>query len=337
VSVRTEVATAPPALLAGRGLVKAFRARDRRAAATTLALAGVDVAIAAGEAVGLAGESGSGKTTLGRVLVGLERPTAGVVTIDGRPVRGIDRRVQMVFQDPTWTLDPRLVAADAVREALAMRGADPGEAAALLAAVGLPTDLARRYPHELSGGQRQRVGIARALAAAPLALVLDEPTSALDVLVQAQILALLGRLRAERGLGYLVISHDLSVLSALTDRLMVMYRGRVVEEGPTTAVLAQPRHPYTRALLAAVPDPSPAAAWRPAPLPVRAVRSGGCAFAARCPIAVAACEDAAPPLAPSGDGRAVACFVAAADAGATPPAALASPAAPTREETEHDA
>jgi oligopeptide/dipeptide ABC transporter ATP-binding protein len=325
-------AAVAPALVVGRGLVKSFRARDRRASATTLALAGVDVRIAPGEAVGLAGESGSGKTTLGRVLVGLERPTAGVVEVAGRPVRGLDRRVQMVFQDPTWTLDPRLPAADAVREALAMRHADPAAAEGLLAAVGLTADLGRRYPHELSGGQRQRVGIARALAADPLALVLDEPTSALDVLVQAQILDLLADLRRERGLSYLVISHDLSVLSVLTDRLMVMYRGRVVEEGPTAEVLARARHPYTRALLQAVPDPSPDVPWQPRALPVRAAAPAGCAFAARCPQAAPACEAAVPPLRSDGGTGPVACFVAHAGAATPDSTALAPPAGGASEE-----
>lgn len=308
-----------PALLAGQGLVKAFRSRDRRARTTTLAVAGVDVAVGRGEAVGLAGESGSGKTTLGRMLVGLERPTAGTVRVAGVAVRGIDRRIQMVFQDPTWTLDPRLPAADAVRETLLVRGADPAAADGILSAVGLPAALSRRFPHELSGGQRQRVGIARALAADPLALVLDEPTSALDVLVQAQILDLLARLRRERGIGYLVISHDLSVLSALTDRLMVLYRGRVVEEGPTGALLAAPRHPYTRALLAAVPDPSPDTPWTPQALPIRSVPDSGCAFAARCPVAQEVCTQTPPALEARRGRWPVACLLAEPDPAGRPP------------------
>lgn len=310
-----------PALLAGQGLVKAFRSRDRRARTTTLAVAGVDVAVGRGEAVGLAGESGSGKTTLGRMLVGLERPTAGTVRVAGVAVRGIDRRIQMVFQDPTWTLDPRLPAADAVRETLTVRGADPALADGLLSAVGLAAALTSRFPHELSGGQRQRVGIARALAADPLALVLDEPTSALDVLVQAQILALLARLRRERGIGYLVISHDLSVLSALTDRLMVMYRGRVVEQGPTAAVLAQPRHPYTRALLAAVPDPSPDVPWAPQALPTRSLPVTGCAFAPRCPAVQTDCTQSPPGLELRGGAWPVACLHAAPAPARLPPPA----------------
>jgi oligopeptide/dipeptide ABC transporter ATP-binding protein len=297
-------------LLEARGLVKIFRSHDRRARGSIRALDGVDVRLRRGEAVGVAGESGSGKTTLGRILVGLERPTAGTVMVEGEPLRGIHRRIQMVFQDPTWTLDPRLPAADAVREALVVRGADPREASALLEAVGLPDGLGDRYPHELSGGQRQRVGIARALAADPVAIVLDEPTSALDVLVQAQILALLNRLRRERHLSYLVISHDLSVLSVLTDRLMVLYRGRVVEEGPTDRVLQAPRHPYTRALLQAVPDPTPDVPWEPATLPVGPPAPEGCAFAARCPWVIDACRQAPPVLSAAGGAWPVACVVA---------------------------
>lgn len=295
------------------------------------------LAVGRGQVVGLVGETGSGKSLTALAAVGLFPSAAMRITggslrvvgqeVAGRPEREVarlrGRRVGFVFQDPLTALNPVFPVGEPLVRALALHlGLAPAraraEAVLRLGQVELPDPEAmlRRFPHELSGGQRQRVGIARALAADPLALVLDEPTSALDVLVQAQILDLLADLRRERGLGYLVISHDLSVLSVLTDRLMVMYRGRVVEEGPTARVLAEPRHPYTRALLQAVPDPSPDVAWQPRALPMRPAAGHGCAFAQRCPIVAPGCLAALPPLVAAGGDWPVACFVAHAGGGA---------------------
>jgi len=257
--------TAAPgaALLELRGLVKRFPGRGRSAVS---ALRGVDLDLAAGEILGIAGESGCGKTTLARCILGLERPDAGSVrfagqdlaALDRRALRRLRRRLQMVFQDPYSSLNPRLSAAAIVGEGLAVHGLARGaerarRVAALLERVGLDPGTADRRPREFSGGQRQRIGIARALACGPELLVADEPVSALDVSVQAQILALLEDLRRREGLSVLIISHDLAVLRQLCDRIAVMRQGEFVESGPTAALLAAPRHAYTQALLAAVP------------------------------------------------------------------------------------
>ena len=251
-----------------RGLVKTFEVHAGGSRRVIIrAVWEVDLDIAAGEAYGLVGESGSGKTTLARCLLRLTDVTAGSVEVGGvdvtkatsRELRGLRRRMQVVFQDPVGSLDPRLQVRDLVAEPLRThlglsRSALDAEVARLLDDVGLARIHVGRRPHELSGGQCQRVAIARALALKPRLLVLDEPTSALDVSVQAQILNLLVELRAEHGLTYLLISHDLGVVRYLADRIGVMYLGRLVEEGPAADLLAQPHHPYTRALLAARPD-----------------------------------------------------------------------------------
>jgi len=254
-----------PALLEGDGLTRRYGSRRRR----MTALEDVTVALPQGASVGLVGESGSGKTTLGRILCALERPDAGVVRFEGRPIDTHVRRtwgayrraVQLVFQDPLSALNPHFRAGSAIEAAMTglyrrPRSQRHKRAQALAEQVGLSPELLDRLPHELSGGQVQRVVIARALAVEPRVLVLDEPVSALDVSVQAQILSLLKRLRADLGLAYLFISHDIAVVEQLCEQIIVMRRGRIVETGPTEALLRAPAQRYTRELIAAVPVPS---------------------------------------------------------------------------------
>ena len=314
------------ALLTGRDLVKHFPARDwlgRRRAAVR-AVDGVSLDVKRGETLGLVGESGCGKSTLGRVLLRLIEPDSGDIRFDGRDVRALDAtalrhlraEMQMVFQDPYASLNPRMTIGDALAEPLALHGF--GDAAArrarvaeLLRTVGLRGRHARRYPHEFSGGQRQRIGIARALAANPKLLVCDEPVSALDVSIQAQIINLLQALKGRFGLSLLFVAHDLAVVRHVADRIAVMYLGKIVETAPGAALFDAPRHPYTRALLAAVPIPDPAARRQ------RAILSGevpsplapppGCRFHTRCPFAEDRCREEEPGLADAGDGHATAC------------------------------
>ncbi|WP_320774505.1 ABC transporter ATP-binding protein [Streptomyces sp. CRN 30] len=251
-----------PAVLEAVGLRRVF-GRGARAA---VAVDGVSLEVRRGEALGIVGESGSGKTTLGRMLVGLLEPTAGEVRHEGTAARGVDPRVQMVFQDPVSSLNPRRSVGESVADPLRARGARDAEVrervAELLERVGLDPANRTRYPHEFSGGQRQRVGIARALAADPRVLVCDEPVSALDVTTQAQVVALLDELRRELGLALVFIAHDLAVVRQVSDRLAVMRGGRVVEYGPADEVYESPGDPYTRRLLAAVPALDPALAAR---------------------------------------------------------------------------
>ncbi|MGN6380552.1 MAG: ABC transporter ATP-binding protein [Gaiellales bacterium] len=274
--------------------------------------------------LGLVGESGSGKTTIGRALARLVKPSAGTVVMDGADVlaarrgalRAYRRQLQIVFQDPDSTLDPRMRVGPALTEALRAHAAVPrsdvkDRVAALLAEVDLDADMAGRYPHQLSGGQRQRVAIARALAVEPSGIVLDEPTSALDVTVQARVLELIRRLRAERSLAYLLISHNLAVVEQLCEQVAVLYLGQVVEQAPTQLLLHRPAHPYTQALRRAVPELA-------APAPER-VQLGtgeppdpqdpppGCRFHPRCPLAVDRCRTEPPALRGLDDGRLVAC------------------------------
>jgi len=291
--------TAP--LLEVRDLVKRYAtgglARGPRA--VVHAVNGVSFDLAAGETLGLVGESGSGKSTVGRTILRLTPATAGAVRFDGVDVfaagaaelRGLRRRMQLVFQDPYSSLNPRMTAGAAVAEGLEIhrllpRQEIPARVAGLFEEVGLEPAHTARYPHELSGGQRQRVGIARALAVGPAFLVCDEPVSALDVSVQAQVLNLLGELQRRRRLAFLFIAHDLAVVRQLAHRVAVMYFGRIVELGTTEQVVHRPLHPYTAALLSAVPEPDPASRRR------RIVLSGepprptapppGCPFASRC-------------------------------------------------------
>jgi oligopeptide/dipeptide ABC transporter ATP-binding protein len=314
--------TAP--LLRAEGLARLFEGRRRLFghAPRVLAVADVDIALERGAALGIVGESGCGKSTLARLLLCLIPPSAGRIAFEGRDITALDehamrplrRRMQLIHQNPSAALDPRLSAEDAVAEPLRIHGVVQGRAlrervAALLAEVGLPPAFLHRYPHELSGGQKQRVCIARALALEPDLLVLDEPTSALDVSVQAQILDVLRALRARRGLAFLFISHNLAVVRQVCERVAVMYLGRIVEEGAAAEVLGAPRHPYTRALLESVPRLGTGgfAPTAPGEPPNPAAPPSGCAFHPRCPIAVAACRAAVPPLVEVADGHRLRC------------------------------
>ena len=264
-------------LLAVEGLCKTFRMRSGVFRHELLAaVKDVDFTLHQNEFIGIVGESGSGKSTVARMLCGLEQASSGHIVIAGREVSDgsnashahMRAHVQMVFQDPQSALNPRRRVASIVTQAMEAAGeGDHAErlarAEALLAEIGLPPEMAERYPAQLSGGQRQRVNIARALCATPRILIADEIVSGLDVSVQAQLLNLLMRLRRQRGFSMLFISHDLSVVRYLCDRLLVMYRGEVVESGPAAEVFAAPKHPYTRTLLAAVPPDDPSALWQP--------------------------------------------------------------------------
>jgi oligopeptide/dipeptide ABC transporter ATP-binding protein len=289
------------------------------------AVDGVSLDVAPGPfGLGLVGESGSGKSTIGRAVLRLVPAAAGRIIFDGtdvaalrgRELRDYRRAVQIVFQDPDNTLDPRMRVGPAIAEALAAHGIVPRAEAGqrvreLLEEVGLDPDFASRYPHQLSGGQRQRVAIARALSVQPRMLVLDEPTSALDVRAQARILEMIGRLRGERRLAYLLITHNLAVVSELCEQTAVLYLGRVAESGPTAELLAAPAHPYTRALRSAVPEI--AASARAARIvlhgepPDATNPPSGCVFHPRCPLAIDRCVAEVPSLRAIAPGRLVAC------------------------------
>ena len=289
----------------------------------------VSLAVSEGETLGIVGESGCGKSTLARCIVRLETPDAGAVLFEGRDALGLggdarrayNRRVQMVFQDPYGSLNPRLSIGDALAEALSVhaivdKAAVPARVRALLDLVHLPQDAAQRYPHEFSGGQRQRVGIARALSVEPAVLIADEPVSALDVSVQAQIVNLFLELQERLGLALIFITHDLRLVRHIAHRTAVMYLGRIVETGPTQAMFETPLHPYTRALMAAVPEIAPGARAREAAvrgeLPSAIAPPPGCPFHPRCPIAAPQCRTDPPPLVPRAGtaGWPVACHLA---------------------------
>ncbi|KJL33224.1 ABC transporter ATP-binding protein [Microbacterium azadirachtae] len=293
---------------------------------TVKAVSRVSFAVRAGETLGLVGESGCGKSSLGRMLVAMDRPTAGEVRLEGAKVSGVRRRelgarrakLQMMFQDSGAALDPKMTIGTILREPLAIQGVGtPAErterAIALLDSVGLGPSILERYPHELSGGQRQRIGLARALALDPDVLVADEPVSALDVSIRSQVLNLMRAQQRERGLSSVVISHDLAVIRYLSDRVGVMYLGKIVEVGATDDVYERPAHPYTAGLLAAVPIADPDA---PAPAGAERVRGelpspldppSGCRFRTRCPLATELCATVEPTLEAVGTGHDVAC------------------------------
>ncbi len=270
------------------------------------ALRGVSLEVMAGETLGLVGESGAGKSTLARLLVGLEAPRAGAVRLLGRDLselrRAERRAVQLVFQDPGQSLNPRQSVGAALAEPLRVHGLVPkaelaGATRALLEEVRLPAALLERWPHTLSGGERQRLALARALSVRPAVLVLDEPISSLDLPTQEQILELLAELQRRHGLALVLISHDLSALARRCARLAVLYAGRIVEEGPASEVLGGPRHPYTRALVAATPRlDGPGTSGLPGDPPSPLAPPAGCAFHPRCPLTVERCRAEAPRL-----------------------------------------
>ena len=311
-----------------RGLVKHYAGERSwfglgRPRAPVRAVDDVSFTIAAGRTLGLVGESGSGKTTVGRTMLRLQEPTAGKVLFDGHDVFALDsvklralrRRMQIVFQDPYSSLNPRMTVGQTLREPLEIHHL-AGEVSALLEEVGLDAEFARRYPHELSGGQRQRVGIARALSVEPQFVVCDEPVSALDVSVQAQVLNLLADLQARRRLTYLFIAHDLAVVRHIADDVVVMYLGKIVERAPAAQIYAQPRHPYTHALLSAVPEPDPRAAKQrivlAGDIPSPAHPPPGCPFHPRCPHPKKSerCRTDPPPLREIVPGHFAACHYA---------------------------
>ena len=292
-----------------RGGVFAAKIGDVRA------VDGVSFDVKEGETLGLVGESGCGKSTLGRTVMRLEEPTAGRVFFEGADMAHaskselfrLRRDVQAIFQDPYSSLNPRMTVGEIVREPLLVHGigtkAEQVEKVrALFETVGLTGEMMDRYPHEFSGGQRQRIGIARALALDPKLVIADEPVSALDVSVRSQVLNLMVKLQRERNLTYIFISHDLSVVEHVSDSIAIMYLGRIVEIGPADTVFAKPAHPYTRALMEAIPVPDPDVRRQSAPIkgetPSPIAPPPGCAFHPRCPHAIPACKETIPPLEP---------------------------------------
>ena len=295
-----------------RGGIKTLRAVD-----------GVSLAVAPGECLGLVGESGCGKSTLALAIMGLLPPTRGGIALDGRPLSARDRMttartVQMVFQDPYASLNPRQTVRRTLADPLRLHGVTnrselDQRVMDMLAKVGLRPDHADRYPHEFSGGQRQRIGIARALILQPKLVICDEPVSALDVSIRAQIINLLLELKDEMGLSYIMISHDLGVVEHVSDRVAVMYLGRIVEQGGWQEIFEDPRHPYTRALIAAIPDPfhrSDALARRAkarGEIPSALNPPPGCTFHPRCPLKTERCVAEVPALEAVAPGHRAAC------------------------------
>ncbi|WP_395453767.1 ABC transporter ATP-binding protein (plasmid) [Azospirillum melinis] len=325
--------------------VEDLRVRYATRRGSLMAVDGVSFTLHAGRTLGLVGESGCGKSSLGKAIMRIVDPHSGAIRLDGvdigrlsgRHLRPHRRRFQMVFQDPAASLDPRQRIRRALEEPLAVHGrGDRSErrdrVREVMAQVGLHPEMADRLPHEFSGGQRQRIAIARALMLEPSLIVCDEPVSALDVSLQAQILNLLADLQASRGIAYLFISHDLSVVQHLADRIAVMYLGQIVEIADRAALWRSPAHPYTQALIAAVPRMEPdrrgldRTRLLPGDLPAPQDPPPGCRFAGRCPFATRLCREQAPRLAGIAPGHAVACHLHTAPDAA--PGGAAAPSLP---------
>ena len=316
-------------LIEVKNLVKYFPVKGgilQRTQAWVKAVDDVSFTVRAGETLGLVGESGSGKTTVGRMLLKLEKPTSGEILFEGndlarlpeRELKPFRRKMQIIFQDPFSSLDPRTPIGDSIGEGLRVHGVnDPRErrrrVLEIMRTVGLEQYHARRYPHEFSGGQRQRIGIARALILKPKFVVCDEPVSALDVSIQAQVLNLLRQLQKEFGLTYLFIAHNMSVVEHISDRVAVMYLGKIVEVADRDEMYRNPQHPYTQALMSAIPIPNPDLKRDrtilkgdiPSPLNPPA----GCRFHTRCPVAIDICSTQEPPLIDLGGGHLAACHL----------------------------
>ena len=316
-------------LLDVKNLVKSFPLKKTRffqAQRFVHAVSGVSFSLQKGETLGLVGESGCGKTTTGRAILRLIEPTAGVINFEGKDVAKFEkqeikqfrRNVQMIFQDPFASLNPRMTVGDIVGEPLkvhniGLKNDRSNRISEMLEKVGLEPIYRRRFPHEFSGGQRQRIGIARVLNLNPKLIIADEPVSALDVSIQAQIINLLAKLQDEFQMSYLFISHDLAVVEHISDRVAIMYLGKIVEIAPSQRIYRDPRHPYTKALLSAIPIPNPKAAVERAILkgdiPNPENPPSGCPFRTRCPHAVRVCREEQPPMVEVGAAHYAACHL----------------------------